>query len=189
MFGGFGGNPAQSMPLTIVTAQLVIQGTIQSRLRRLTDVLNEPDVSYLVLADTSFMEVGSRRLVARAAVSQVQLDDILFAHMTDATDSGAEMRTPKQAIRATLLAPPFTVEGQIHLAYESDLKLAMEAYGGRFLPVTGAKYWAYGVAEAPNFVDLLVVNHAKAHVAVASGVEWRSEAPPDGGSGSAPNPW
>ncbi|MGZ6265649.1 MAG: hypothetical protein ACXWN4_01915 [Candidatus Limnocylindrales bacterium] len=189
MFGGFGANPVQSLPLTVVTSHLVIQGTIQTRLRRLTDVLNEPDVAYLVLMDASFMEIGSRRLVARAGVSQVQLDDVLFAHVTAATESAAEMRTPKQAVRATLLAPPFTVEGQIHLAYESDLRLAMESYSGRFLPVTGAKYWAYGVAEAPNYVDLLVVNHARAHVSVASGVEWQSEAPLDGGSGSTPNPW
>jgi hypothetical protein len=179
----------QSMPLTVVTAQLIVQGTIETRLRRLTDVLNEPDVDSLVVLDATFMEVGSRRVIAAAAVSQVQLDDILFAHMTASTDTGAEMRTPKQPVRATLLAPPFTVEGQIHLAYESDLKVAMAAYGGRFLPVTGARYWAYGVAEAPNYVDLLVVNHAKTHVAVASGVEWRAEAASDGGPESAPNPW
>jgi hypothetical protein len=188
MFSGFSSNPIQSMPLTVVTAQLIVHGTIETRLRRLTDVLNEPDFDSLILLDATFMEVGSRRVIAGAAVSQVQLDDVLFVHMTASTDTAAEMRTPKQPIRATLLAPPFTIEGQIHLAYESDLKLGMAAYGGRFLPVTGARYWAYGVAEAPNHVDLLVVNHAKTHVAVASGVEWRAEAPPDGGRGSA-NPW
>ena len=89
-----------------------------------------------------------RRLVARAAVSQVQLDGHpLRAHDRGPTDSGAEMRTPKQAIRATLLAPPFTIEGQIHLPTNRSCRLALEAYGGRFVPVTGASYWAYGVAE------------------------------------------
>ncbi len=189
MFGGFGANPAQSLPVTLVTAQLVVQGTIQTRLHRLTDVLNEPDVVHLIVMDATFMEVGSRRVVAEAAFSQVQLDDVLFAHMTGSADSSEEMRTPKQPVRATLLAPPFTIEGQIHLAYESDLKLALEAYGGRFVPVTGARYFAYGVAEAPNYVDMLVVNHARAHVSVAPGVEWQAEAPPEGGPGSARNPW
>jgi hypothetical protein len=189
MFGSFSANPAQSMPLTVVTAQLIIQGTIQTRLLRLTDVLNEPDIANLVLLDATFMEVGSRRVVAGAAVSQVQLTDVLFVHMTQSTDSNADMRTPKQAVRATLLAPPFTIEGQIHLPYESELKIALEAYGGRFLPVTAARYWAYGVAEAPNSVDLLIVNHAKAHVAVTSSTEWRTEAPSDAGPGSPPSAW
>lgn len=189
MFGTFTPNPTQAMPLTVVTATLIIQGTIQTRLRRLTDVLNEPDISHLVLLDASFMEMGSRRLVARAAAAQVQLAEILFTHANGPTDSGSEMRTPKQAVPATLLAPPFTIEGQIHLPYESEVKLALEAYGGRFLPVTGARYWAYGVAESPNHVDLLVVNHARVHVAVAAGVKWQTEAPSDEGRGSTPNPW
>jgi hypothetical protein len=189
MFSSFSANPAQSMPLTVVTAQLIIQGTIQTRLLRLTDVVNEPDVASLVVLDATFMEVGSRRVVAGAAVSQVQLDDVLFVHMTRSSDANSDMRTPKQAVRATLLAPPFTIEGQIHLPYESELKIAMAAYAGRFLPVTGARYWAYGVAEAPNSVDLLIVNHAKVHVAVASSTEWLTEAPSGGGQGSPPSGW
>lgn len=189
MFGNYNANPPQSMPVTVVSAQLIVQGTIQTRLLRLTDVVNEADVASLVILDATFMEVGSRRVVAGAAVSQVQLSDILFLHMNRTTDSNSDMRTPKQAVRATLLAAPFTIEGQIHLPYESELKIAMAAYSGRFLPVTSARYWAYGVAEAPSSVDLLLVNHAKVHVAVASSTEWLTEAPTDGGHGSPPSGW
>ena len=71
MFSGFSSNPIQSMPLTVVTAQLIVHGTIETRLRRLTDVLNEPDFDSLILLDATFMEVGSRRVIAGAAVSQV----------------------------------------------------------------------------------------------------------------------
>ncbi|MGA3058416.1 MAG: hypothetical protein ABSE70_10350 [Candidatus Limnocylindrales bacterium] len=188
MFGRFDGNPVQSLPLMVVTAQLIIQGTIQTRLRRLTDVLNEPDVAHLLLLEATFMEVGSRRVVAAAPVGQVQLADVLFVHTTGPSSSSSEMRMPKQAVRATLMAPPFTIEGQIHLSYESELRFALDAYEGRFVPVTSARYWAYGVAESPNFVDLLAVNHARAHVAVAGDMPWRTEAP-DEGPGSAPNPW
>ena len=53
--------------------------------------------------------------------------------------------------------------------------------------MTAARYWAYSVAESPNHVDLLVVNHARAHVAVPAGVEWRKQAPDLGGG--AENPW
>ena len=188
MFGGLGTSPVQSMPVTVVTAQLVVQGTIQTRLRRLTDVLNEPDVAHLLILDATFMEVGSRRVIVAAPVSRVQLGDVLFAHANAPDAATMQMRMPKQAVRATLVAPPFTIEGQIHLAYESELRVALDAYEGRFVPVTGARYWAYGVAESPNFVDMLAVNNAKAHVAVAADVPWRTEAP-DEGPGSAPNPW
>ena len=187
MFGTF--NPNQPLPLTIVTSHLIIQGTLQTRLRRLTDVLNEPDAEHLILFDAMFVEVGSRRVVAGPAVAQVQLPDVLFAHTNGPTESGTEMRTPKQVIRATLLAPPFTIEGEIHLGYEEELHQGLDGLGGRFVPVTRARYWAYGVAESPNYVDLLVVRHDRAHVAVAVGTEWRREAPIEKGSSGGSSIW
>ena len=71
MFGNYNDNPPQSIPVTVVSAQLIIQGSIQTRLLRLTDVVNEADVASLVVLDATFMEVGSRRVVAGAAVVTV----------------------------------------------------------------------------------------------------------------------
>jgi len=178
--------PPTPLTLTLVTPGLVIQGTLQTRLRRITDVFNEPGAEHLMLTDATFMEVGSRRVTVGPAVAQVQIDEILFGHTTGSTESGStEHRTSKQPTKATLLLPPFIVEGQIHLGYEPDMMQALDGLNGRFIPVTGASYWAYGVAESPNHVDLLVVNRIKAHIAVAVGVEWRTEAPIERGGGSA----
>lgn len=187
MFASF--TPAQSIPLTFVTSRLIIQGTIQTRLRRVADIFNEPDTTHLILVNAVFAEIGSRRVVAQAAVAQIPLADVLFAHTSGPTDSSSEMRVPKQPVRATLMLPPFTVECEIHLPYESEMRIAMQAFEGQFLPVTAAKYWAYGVAESPIEVDLLLVNHAKAYVAVASAAGWRSEAPPTERSEHRSNTW
>jgi hypothetical protein len=188
MFGSF--NPMQELPLTFMTDRLVIQGTILTRVRRLTDMVNEPGLEHLVLQDVTFMEFGSRRVVAKGVAAQVRLSDVLFVHTNGPTESTSTMRMPKQPVKATLLLPPFTVEGTIHLPFESELRIALDAYGDRFVPITGARYWAYGVAESPASVDLLVVNHARAHVAIAAGVQWRGDSGPaqadtDGGQ----NPW
>jgi hypothetical protein len=187
MLGSF--NPVQSLPLTVVTPNLIIQGSLRTRLRRLTDVMNEPDVDHLVLFDVTFLEVGSRRVVASSSVSQIQLADMLFVHASGPTEASEEMRTAKQPTRAILLAPPFTVEGQIHLPMEEELGQAVDSLSGRFIALTSAKYWAYGVAESPNLVNLLVVNRARAHVAIPVGTEWRGAALPDVGSRGGQNPW
>jgi hypothetical protein len=184
MFGSF--NPIRSLPITIVTAELVVHGTIQTRLQSVTDVVNEPGILHLIVYDATFMEPGSRRAVASASVAQIQLPDVLFLHTSGPTEPGAEVRTAKQAIKATLLAPPYTVEGQIHLPNEAELRQALDAFSDVFVPVTAARYWAYGVAESPNAVDLLVLNRVRAHVAIAAGVEWRGATPDLGG---ATNPW
>jgi hypothetical protein len=125
--------------------------------------------------------------VAEAAASQIQLDDVLFVHANSATESDQVERTPKQPVRAVMVAPPFTIDGQIHLPMESELHLALDAFEGKFVPVTNARYWAYGVAESPNYADLVVINHAHVHVAVPPGVVWNREAPSAGSR--AQNPW
>jgi hypothetical protein len=182
-------NPVQPLPLTVVTPHLIIQGTLQTRLHQLTDVMNDPNAEHLILFDATFVEVGSRRVVAGPAVAQVQLSDALFVHTNGPTEFGTEMRTPKQPVRATLLVPPFTIEGEIHLGYEEELHQALDGLGGRFLAVTSARYWAYGVAESPNYVELLLVKHDRAHVAVAAGTQWRREAPVEKSSGGGSNIW
>lgn len=185
MFGSF--NPVQPWPLTVVTPHLIIQGTLQSRLRRLTDVLNDPSAEHLILFDATFMEVGSRRVLAGPSLAQVQLGDVLFVHANAETESASQVRTPKQPVRAVLLAPPFTIEGEVHLPYEAELHQALDGMTGRFVPITKARYWAYGVAESPNYVDMLALNHARSHVALNPGTKWQGEISPDEGSGS--NPW
>ena len=188
MFGSF--NPVQEMPLTLVTDRLVIQGTVLTRVLRLTDLVNDPESSHLILQSPTFMELGSRRVIAQGAVAQVQLSDLLFAHANGPTESAASMRMPKQPVKATLLIPPFTIDGTIHLPYESELRIALDAYGDRFVAVTGAKYWAYAVAESPNSVELLVVNHARAHISIAAGVQWHGESgPAHSDSDGRQNPW
>ena len=187
MLGSF--NPVQSLSLTVVTQNLIIQGSLRTRIQRLTDVMNEPDADHLVLFDATFFEVGSRRVVASSSISQVQIADMLFVHTSGPTGSTEEMRTSKQPTRAILVAPPFTIEGLIHLPMEEELQQAVDSLTGRFVALTNAKYWAYGVAESPNLVDLLVVNRARAHVTIPVGTEWRTAALSDVGSRGDQNPW
>jgi hypothetical protein len=188
MFENF--NPVHELPLSVVTDRLIIDGTLRTRLGRLTDVVNEPDLENLALFGAVFMEIGSRRVIARADVSQVQLGDVLFLHTTASTESTGQMRMPKQPVKTLLLAPPFTIEGQIYLPYEESLNQALGSLSGRFIPITDASYWAYAVAESHVAADLLVVNRARAHIAVPPGTPWESVAPPEpGSSGSDGKPW
>jgi hypothetical protein len=186
MFGSF--NPVQPLPLTLVTANLIVQGVVQARIRRLTDLMNDSDSEHLVLEDARFIEIGSHRIVGNAAVAQVQVSDVLLVHATGDGEGSGELRTSKQPVRATLLAPPFTIDGTIYLAYEPELRVALMGLTDKWLPVTGARYWAYGVAEEPVAADLLVVNHLRAHVVVPRGVEWRGSADAAQSRG-AQSPW
>jgi hypothetical protein len=187
MFASF--NPVRPLPLTLVTPNLFIQGTFQARVRRLTDVLREADADLLTLEDVKFIEVGSHRVVGDASVGQVALSDVLMVHTTVGTEGAEELRTSKQPIKVLLLAPPFSIDGQIHLSFESELTVSMSGLTERWIPVTGARYWAYGVAEEPVSIDVLVINHQKVHVVVPRGTEWGPPAGSAGGARPAPGGW
>jgi hypothetical protein len=165
----------------------MIQGMVQTRMRRLTDLLNDPDAVHLVLEDAKFVELGSRRIVGNAAAAQLQMQDVLMVYTTGDTEGSPALQMSKQQIRATLLMPPFTVDGIIYLAYESELRVALNGLTDKWLPVSTARYWAYGVAEEPVSTPLLVVNRLRAQIVVPKGVDWKTT--DESGSRQRQNPW
>jgi hypothetical protein len=185
MFEAF--SPATDMALTILTSRLVIEGTVTTRVRRLVDLVNDANAAHLIVHDAMFMELESGRVLNRAEYAQLWLEDLLILHTREPIESGS-VRTPKQPTPATLLVAPYTVEGTIHLPFESELRMALDAYSDRFVAVTDARYWPNSEPDAPISVDLAVVNHRRAHVAIAPGVHWDGAAGPVAAE-TAENPW
>jgi hypothetical protein len=166
----------EPLDLTLVAETLIVQGRVRSRFRRLSDLMNDPDSTHVVMIDATFMEIGTRRVMAEAAAARIATDSILFAHSTTPTPGSPELRQPRRGVSATLLLPPYTIEGKVHLPYESELTMALAVYEGRFLPITQARYWAELLGEEPRQADLLMVNHALTHIAIPAGAEWNPNA-------------
>lgn len=163
MFDGVGGNP-QSVALTLYTDAFIIRGSLVTRQRRVTDMLNMADERFLVLADVTTDEFGSRGDQMRAEFAQVNLASVLFAVVNEPVAPAPELRTPKIAEEALISIPPFKVTGFIHLMPERSLRNALSELTGNFLPVTDAAYWSDVLAEARTQAALLAVNHERAQI-------------------------
>ncbi len=185
MYGDY--TPASDIALTLLTDRLAVEGIISTRVQRLTDIFSGPGDGHLILHDAMFMEIQSGRVLTRSGQAQIQLREILLAHARETGGSGAN-RIPKQPVPATLLVPPYTVQGNVHLPFESSLKSALDALTDCFIPITSARYWLEGEADAPIETDLLIVNRTRAHIAIAAGVEWSGEVGPREADG-VQNPW
>ena len=70
---------ATVLPLTLYTDSFVIRGSIRTRQRRITDVLNQADEPFLVVTDATIDEYGSRGIASKADYAQVNLGAVLFA--------------------------------------------------------------------------------------------------------------
>src|SRR5689334_12350211 len=117
MFEAVGGAP-QQVVLTLYTDAFVIRGSLLTRQRRVTDMLNMAEERFLVLSDVSSDEFGSRGEQLRAEFAQVNLASVLFAVVNEPVAPAPELRTPKIAEEALISVPPFKVAGFIHLMPE-----------------------------------------------------------------------
>ena len=59
-----GGEPSQ-VALTLYTDAFVVRGTIRTRQRRLTDILNEADEPFLVVSAATVDEYGAHNIAVR----------------------------------------------------------------------------------------------------------------------------
>jgi hypothetical protein len=163
MFEGVGGAP-QAVALTLYTDSFVIRGTLSTRQRRVTDMLNLAEERFLVLSDVTTDEFGSRGDQLRAEFAQVNLASVLFAVVNEEVAPAPELRTPKIAEEALISVPPFKVTGFIHLLPERSLRNALSELTGHFLPVTDAAYWSDTLNEARTTATVLAVNHERAQI-------------------------
>jgi hypothetical protein len=156
--------PPPTVALTLYTDAFIIRGSLVTRQRRITDILNQADDRFLVLAGVTSDEFGQRGETIRAEFAQVNLSAVIFAVADTAVETPAELRTPKVPEEALISVPPWKVTGQIHLMPEHGLREALRELTGHFLPVTGAAFWSDVLGEARQTAELVAVNHERAQI-------------------------
>jgi len=151
-------------PITLYTDSHIVRGTVMTRHRRMTDILNRPDEPFIVLSDVVMDEWGSREQPIRAAFAQVNLASVLFGVSETPVEATPELRLAKVPEQAYISVPPFKITGHIHLLPERDLREALEELTGGFVPVTEATFWSEMVGEAKQTAVALAFNHARAQI-------------------------
>jgi hypothetical protein len=161
MFAMSAGN---RVAMILYTDAYIIRGTVATRHRRITDILNGAEHQFLVLEDATMDEFGSRELAQRTEYAQVNLGAVLFAVSAEPVEPLPELRTPKIPEQALISIPPFKITGRIHLLPERSLADALEELTGTFVPVTEATIWSDVVSESRQTVAVAAVNHARAQI-------------------------
>ena len=163
MYEPIGGGP-QSVALTLYTNAFLVHGSIDTRQRRVTDILNRADEPFIVLSDVTFDEFGSRGQPIHAEYAQINLASVLFVVSDEVVPPLPELRTPKMAEQAIISVPPFKITGLIHLMPERSLREALSELHGQFVPVTDATYWSDTLNEARESAAMVAVNHGLAQI-------------------------
>jgi len=163
VFAGIGGE-LRAAPITLVTDAFIVRGHVQTRHRRISDILNAADNDFLVLERATFDEFGATGVAMQTDYAQVNLGAVLFGVADEPVEPTPELRVPKVSEKALITIPPFTITGHIHLMPGRDLRQALDELIGRFIPVTDATYWADRVGEARTSAVIVAVNHNRAQI-------------------------
>jgi hypothetical protein len=155
----------QKLALTLFTDAHIIRGHVETRLRRLSDVLNQAEHDFIVVGDAVMEELGATgQPVTRADFAQVNLSSLLFAVTDSIVEPQPELRLVKSPEDALIIVPPFKVVGRIHVLPDRTLRDALSELTGRFIPVTDACYWSDRLHEPKTNASFIAFNHARAHV-------------------------
>jgi hypothetical protein len=158
----------QKLSVTLFTDSHVIRGHVETRMRRLSDVLNQAEHDFIVVGDASMEEFGSSGMpITRADFAQVNLSSLLFAVTDSIVEPQPEMRMVKSPEDALIVVPPFNLVGRIHVMPDRTLRDALSELTGRFIPVTDAFYWSDRLHEPKTSAAFVAFNHARAHVLAA----------------------
>ena len=161
----FGMTAPHRLQVMLFTDAHVIRGYIETRLRRMTDVLNQAEHDFVVVGDATLEEFGTKgQPVTRADFAQVNLNTLLFAVTDSIVEPVPELRLVKSAEEALVVVPPFKIVGRIHVLPDRHLRDALSELTGRFVPVTDAWYWSDSLGEPKASAAFVAFNHARAHV-------------------------
>src|SRR3990172_3242439 len=109
--------------LTLYTDAYIVRGSMTTRQRRISDIVNNADEEFLVLTDVTVERFGGRAPARSAPFAQVNLSAVLFAVAETTVEPVPELRTPKVTETALISIPPFEVTGHIHVLADRDLRV------------------------------------------------------------------
>lgn len=165
MFAGIAETTA--VRLTLYTDALEINGTIRTRHRRVTDILNEAEQAYLVLSSVIVRRFGGSGTPVESEYAQVNLASVLFAVADEPVEPRPELRLAKKPERALISIPPFEISGTIHLHPADDLREALQELSSGFVPVTDATYGSEALGLPDRQTLLAAVNQGRAQILAA----------------------
>jgi hypothetical protein len=129
----------------IFTLTTAITCELRVRQRRLTDYLNAAEDHFFMVEKARIAPLAAASSVARSApYAQLNRDAVVFAipYSGEASDEDEQKRlviVQKLPHQVTLNAPPFTMQGILHLLRETSLRDALLSMRQQFLPITSAE--------------------------------------------------
>ena len=165
---GFGvdsfGSPSP-VPMDVYTSAFRISGTVQTRFRRVAEILNQVAGTHLAVEHATISEHADPAGTIAAPSAMIALDEILVVVADLGSEpSGGEMRIQKRPVRAQLALPPLRVTGSIHVPMGSRPIDGLLNVTDRFMPMTDATISSGAFPQLDRSSAVVALRRDRAHI-------------------------
>lgn len=168
-FDPMASNSISAAKIEVYTTAYRVSGTTRTRHARVADILNQLPTGLLIVDDATVTEYAAPSGPMTAPQVLIPAERIVLMATSDATvEARAEMRIPKRAVQAELLAPPFRVLGSVYVPQGSRPIDGLLNAADRFLAMTDV---AISCALYPVFAGsfgVIAIQTSMAHLIAVS---------------------
>jgi hypothetical protein len=154
----------------LYTAGALIRGTMRTRLRRITDILNLGGVTQLLLhqarVDPLADATGSETF--NAPELRVRLAEVLLALGGEPGERPPEVQIVRKPMPVTLGVGPFLLDGQLYVAPDTSPADAFFNPMDPFAPITDAHFRRLGEPTSARHEAVVAVNRERVELFAAS---------------------
>ncbi len=164
--GQFGGmSELKQVEVDLLTDAYRISGTVQTRFGRVTDILNQPSSTHLLVEHATISEHADPSATMAAPSASVDVGSILLLTAPALSgEASSEMRIPKRPVKAHLALPPIRLTGTIHVAMGSRPLDGLLNLVDRFLAMTDVTVASGLYPQLARTATAVAVARARAQV-------------------------
>jgi hypothetical protein len=166
----YAGRPVAEVGVELYTAGALIRGTMSTRLRRITDILNLSGMTQVLLhearVDPLADATGSETFDAPEL--RVRLTDVLLALGGEPGERPPEVEIVKKPTPVTIGIGPFLLDGQFHLAPDTSPADAFFNPIDPFAAITDAHFRRLGEPTSARHEPVVAVNRQRVELFAAS---------------------
>jgi hypothetical protein len=166
-FGAFGEPGA--VEVDVITDAYRVSGIVQTRFRRVTDILNQLAGGHLSIEGATVTEHADPGAAISAPVATIDTASILvLAAPGLAGGVSEEMRIPKRAVKASLALPPLLITGTIHVPMGSRPLDGLLNVTDQFLAMTDVAISSAAHPDLGHDEEAVAIARARAQIILIS---------------------
>ncbi len=158
------GPPTLEVQVELYTVGFRVSGTMSTRFRKATDILNLSGSDHLAVGQATVTEYADPTAARGGQQVRVAISEILFGISSGAPEDDNEFQVQKRPVKMQVGMAPFWLTGMFHVPEASQAMEGLMNVSDRFVPLTDVAVSCAPYPAVDGTADVVAVHRALAQV-------------------------